>query len=141
MELREIPFVGDATYRIARDGSMWRVKGSTPRAIATLTLVEAAKDSRTNAQHSFDLVIEGVSDEGDPCAMAQHVTHVHTPFETRTVAGHEVRVRAELQGGDFPLVGDPAVGWACIRIHHPGGDRVHIFHGPSVAAEIFLRDA
>jgi hypothetical protein len=52
-----------------------------------------------------------------------------------------VRVRAELQGGECPLVGDPAVGWAFICTNIAGVERVHIFHGPSVAAEIFLRDA
>jgi len=152
MELREIPFISDPTYRISRDGAVWRVKGSTPRAIKAMTIVEAVNKARTNGKHPFELLVDDAMTEVRtdanghsetvevPCVMAQRVTHVGgLSTTTAKVAGHEMVIRAELQGDENPLVGDPAIGWVCICVNLAGVERVHIFHGPSVSAEIFKR--
>ena len=152
MELREIPFISDPTYRISRDGAVWRVKGSTPRAIKSITIANAVRESCDKGRHPFALLIEGTKTEVRtdangrtetvevPCVMAQRVTHVGgLATTTVTVAGHEIASRAEPQGGEDPLVGDPAIGWVCICVPLAGIDRVHIFHGPSASAEIFKR--
>ena len=149
MELRPIPFVESPNYRLDRQGrvhSLRKAKGRARGLLAAkwspcdpLSLARASDFARVSAGYHFALVFDttevvlrihqdGRREEYErPYRAAECIRH--TP--------NDAPERAFLKGGSVRATGDLEHGWYCIDAN---GSK-HLFHGPSVAAEVFAKDA
>jgi len=150
MELRPIPFIESPNYRIDRQGRVHSLKKAKGRArslpaatkwspCVPLSLARASDFARVSAGYRFALVID-----------TSEVILVHHPDGRREERERPYRAaecirhnpndppgQASLKGGSVRATGDLEHGWYCIEA---AGSK-HLFHGPSVAAEVFAKDA
>lgn len=148
MELRPIPFIESPNYRIDRKGRVHSLKTARrPRGLLAvkwspcdpLSLAQASNFARVSAGYPFALVVDtseviltlypdGRREEREqPYRAAECIRH--NPNDSPG--------RASFKGGSVRAAGDLDHGWYCIDAN---GSK-HLFHGPSVAAEVFTKDA
>lgn len=148
-KLRTIPFVESADCRIDRQGRVHSLKRAKGRArglaaakwslCAPLALDQATHFARVTMDYPFELVVE------EPEVII--VLHADgrreefkQPYKGAECIRHNSKdppERAGFKGGSVRAVGDLTRDWYCID----ADGTKHLFHGPSVAAEVFAKDA
>lgn len=128
MELRPIPFIEDARYRISQDGTVWahamprRGTGRTrpPRLSPRqpISLEEASRVARDHLANAYFPLVE--PEHG----IVHHVAH----------RGPRPVGEARLVGSEFRAVGDTRTGWYSLLA---ADGTMHLFHGPSIAFVAF----
>jgi hypothetical protein len=149
MELRPIPFIEDARYGIDRQGRVHSLKEAKGRArgiviakwspCVPLSLAKAGNFARVSAGYPFALVFDTTE-----VVLQLHQDGRREEFERPYRAAECIRhnknaspERAFFKGGSVRATGDLTDGWYCIDAN----GSMHIFHGPSVAAEVFAKNA
>jgi hypothetical protein len=125
MELRPIPFIEDARYRIAQDGTVWGQRRATARSRVPrfaprppMTLEEASSTARAQLANAYFPLVE--PEHG----IVHHVAH----------RGPRPTGEARLVGSEFRAVGDTRTGWYSLLA---ADGTMHLFHGPSIASVAF----
>lgn len=135
-ELRAIPFIGGKRYRIDREGRLYQericAKGRQRRfpswsRIDGLTLTAAKLLARRSLRFPFELT-------GPSSIVREGVAEPFLAVECVLFDLHAPTDRAAYRSGELRAVGDLNTGW--YRIDRADG-RALLFHGPSLAAEIF----
>jgi len=149
MELRPIEFIQDDRYRIDRSGTVHALKESKGRARGlaglkwkqcnSLTLTKARNLASKTLEYPFDLVMH----------TTQPVFLIHPdgrmlerlePFLAAECIRHDPATpkgEAQWKGHPVTAVGNLDAGWYCVESK---GKVVHLFHGESVAAELFKQN-
>jgi hypothetical protein len=149
MELRPIEFIQDDRYRIDRSGTVHALKESKGRArglaglkwkpCEPLTLTKARNLARNTLDYPFELVMQTtrvvllIHEDGrmlervEPFLAAECIRH-----DPATPEGE-----AQWKGHPVTAVGNLEAGWFHLKTK---ANVVHMFHGESLAAELFKQN-
>lgn len=148
-ELRPIPFVESLNYRIDRQGrvhSLRKAKGRARGHLAVkwspcepLSLAHAGNFARVSAGYHFALVFDTTEVVVRLFQDGRHEEY-ERPYRAAQCIRHNANDSPEhalFKGASVRATGNIEIGWYCIDAD---GSK-HLFHGPSVAAEVFGKDA
>lgn len=145
MELRPIEFIQDDRYRIDRSGAVYKLKAvdrGRGRVFAKwepctpLAFTKARNLASKTLEYPFELLMHMTRVElliHPDGRMLERVV----PFHGAECIRHDPATpkgEAQWKGPTVAAVGDLKVGWYCVECT---GKVVHLFHGESVAAELF----